>query len=267
MPTDRVITIQVQELGDYNPAGVYQDGPSVDYTVWASLLDTSVTRVLEAGGARGDVDRAYRVRWFSALAVSRPSFVVITDHDGLRYTVTAIEEQTGRNAQIRRRWLELECSREALSGPPTNGNGNGNGGTDTTPDMMPDMMDMMGMMGGLMAAPTFTELASATEGATAGNQIAFSNHAAVNTAWNSGTYWAFLVDIQLPEAGSIEKQATAIIPIRRPITAALFAYFATNIDNAKSDRGYLHMASGTALIRFDDNSIPPNAVVKLYGVS
>ena len=261
MPTDRLVTINIQGIGDYDAAGIYIPGADMFVRRWATLVDTSLERslTLGQGGARAEEQALYRTRYFKELAGADVRIVFLIEDDGDRYRVTRITEVTGRDGNTRRRWLEVDCIR-ADPGTVVP--------VPTEADTMADMMDMPDMMGGLMAAPTFTELASVTQGGVADDDISFaSQQAAVNTAWNSGSYWAFLLDIQQPEAGSIEHQATALIIIRKPVTAALRAYFAMNITSAKSDRGYLHLASGTARIHFDDVSVPASSVVKLYGVS
>ena len=258
---DRLITINLQDLGVHNQAGIYVVGTDNLHRRWATLVDTSVDRTfrLGQGGSRAEETALYRVRYFRALAGADVRITFLTEDDGDRYRVTNITEVTGRDGNIRRRWLELDCIRADLGAAvPTPAAPV----TDTT-------TEVMDMMGGLMAAPVFTELGSAIEGGAADDEIDFADHAAINTAWNSGTYWAFLVDIQYDVQDPIVGQATALIPIRRQIEVgtSLRAHFVTNIQNAKADRGYLQLSSGTAKLKLDDNSIPAEAVVKLYGVS
>ena len=259
MPTDRLATINVQAIGDYNAAGIYIPGDDMFMRRWVTLVDTSVERTLTlgGGGSRAEEQALYRTRYTKDLAGADVRIVFLTEDDGDRYRVTKISEVTGRDGNVRRRWLELDCTR-ADSGTVVP--------VPTEAETMADMMNM----GGLMAAPTFTELSSVTQGGAADDDIAFTtDQAAINTAWNSGTYWAFLLDIQPPEAGSIQHQAATLILIRRAVQtgSALRAYFAMNIVSSKADRGYLHLASGTAMIHFDDISVPGMSVCKLYGVS
>ena len=70
MPLDRPITVGVRGADNYNDAGQFVPGVAVEYPVWATAIDISVQRVLEAGGARLDSDRVFRVRWFSELALA-----------------------------------------------------------------------------------------------------------------------------------------------------------------------------------------------------
>ena len=270
MPTDRLVTINLQELGDYSGAGIYVDGPDVLYRRWATLIDTSVERslTLGQGGSRAQETALYRVRYFKALASADVRITFLQEDDGDRYRVTRITEQTGRDGRVRRKWLELDCVRADVGSAATPTPAAPV--TDTTTDVPMDMIpDMIPDMGGLLAAPVFTLLGTVTEGNTADDEVDFSNHAAINTAWNSGTYWAFLVELLYVVQDPIFAQATALIPIRRQIDVgtSLRAHFVTNIQNPKSDLGYLQLSSGTAKLKFDDLSIPAGAVVKLFGVS
>ena len=260
MPTDRLVTINLQAIGDHNAAGIYIPGADMRQRRWATLIDTSVERLIRIGGARAEETALYRIRYYKALAGADVRLTFLTEDDGDRYRVATITEVTGRDGNVRRRWLELDCIRADLGAAvPTPAAPV----EDTTTEVPMDMM------GGLMAAPTFTEVATATEGGAADDEIDFSNHAAVNAAWNSGTYWAFLVEMQYDDGDVIYSQAHALIPIRRSIDTgrSLRAHFVSNTSNPKADRGYLQMSSGTAKLKFDDNSIPAGAVCKLFGVS
>ena len=259
MPTDRMVTVNIQSLGVYNAAGIYIAGADNLNRRWATLIDTSVDRTLHLGqgGSRAEETALYRVRYFKELASADVRITFLTEDDGDRYRVTRITEQTGRDGNTRRRWLEIDCIRADLGAAvPTPAE---TADTEATP---------MDMMGGLMAAPTFTELASVTQPSQDDDDISFASaEAVINTAWGSGDYWAFLLDIRKPEASSIEHQASALIVIRRPVVTALQATFTMNVSNAKSASGYLHLASGTARVHFDDTSVPADSVCKLYGVS
>lgn len=113
MPLDRPITIGIRGADDFNDAGILVPGEAVDYEAWATALDISVQRNLETGGARLAADRVLRVRWFSELATAPLTSVSVTDELGDTYTVTSVEEYVGRFGEQRRRWLDLELSREA----------------------------------------------------------------------------------------------------------------------------------------------------------
>ena len=113
MPTDRIVTVQLQSPGTYNDAGAFIPGVETDYRRWATLVDTSVERQLRAGqgGSRAEESALYRVRYFRALAGANVRTTFLTEDDGDRYRVTRITEQTGRDGNQRRRWLELDCIR------------------------------------------------------------------------------------------------------------------------------------------------------------
>ncbi len=113
MPLDRPIVIGIRGPDSFNDAGQFVPGMAEDYPVFATALDISVQRVLETGGARLDADRVFRVRWFEELAVAPVTSVSVTDELTLTYTVTSVEEYVGRFGENRRRWLDVECSREA----------------------------------------------------------------------------------------------------------------------------------------------------------
>ena len=112
MPVDRVIAVNITGEDTYNQAGQFVPGESVTYRRYASLLDTSLARQLESGGARQIEEQIFRVRWFSVLANASVTEVSVVDLEGLTHTVTGIEEPTGRDARDRRRWLDLTVTRE-----------------------------------------------------------------------------------------------------------------------------------------------------------
>ena len=113
MPLDRPITIGIRGPDDFNDAGQHVPGVVVEYPAWATPIDISVQRNLEAGGARLASDRVLRVRWFEELALAPVTSIELTDELALAYTVTKVSEYVGRFGEIRRRWLDIECSREA----------------------------------------------------------------------------------------------------------------------------------------------------------
>ena len=113
MPLDRPIVIGIRGADDTNDAGQFVPGVVEPYPVFATALDISVQRVLGTGGARLDADRVFRVRWFEELALAPVTSVSVTDELALAYTVTNVSEYVGRFGEQRRRWLDIECSREA----------------------------------------------------------------------------------------------------------------------------------------------------------
>ena len=113
MPLDRPITVGIRGADDYDDSGQFQPGPVTEYPVWATALDISVQRNLGTGGARLEADRIFRIRWFEEAALSPVTSLSVTDELALTYTVTHVEEYVGRYGDHRRRWLDLECTREA----------------------------------------------------------------------------------------------------------------------------------------------------------
>ena len=111
MPIDRLITVTITGPSDYNQAGQFVPGTATAYRRWASLVDTSVERLLLQGGSRGEEDAIFRVRYFKDLADAAIGNVTVVDADGFSFTVSGISEVTGRDARTRRRWLEVECIR------------------------------------------------------------------------------------------------------------------------------------------------------------
>ena len=112
MPLDRPIVIGVRGPDDTNAAGQFVPGAVELYPVFATTIDISVQRVLETGGARLDSDRVFRVRWFEELALAPVTSIELTDELALAYTVTNVSEYVGRFGDLRRRWLDIEASRE-----------------------------------------------------------------------------------------------------------------------------------------------------------
>ena len=113
MPLDRPIVIGIRGPDDTNAAGQHVPGVVEPYGIFATAIDISVTRNLETGGARLEADRVFRVRWFEELALAPVTSIELTDELGLTYTVTNVSEYTGRFSDLRRRWLDLEATREA----------------------------------------------------------------------------------------------------------------------------------------------------------
>ena len=113
MPLDRPITITIRGPDDFNQAGQFVPGEAVEYPLFATAVDISVERLLMTGGARLDADHVFRVRWFEELAIAPVTSVAVVDDFGLSYTVTNVGEYVGRFGEMRRRFMDLECTREA----------------------------------------------------------------------------------------------------------------------------------------------------------
>ena len=113
MPLDRPITVGIRGADDFDASGQFQPGPVTEYPVYATALDISVQRNLSVAGARLDSDRVLRVRWFEELALAPVTSIELADELGLSYRVTNVAEYVGRFGEQRRRWLDIECTREA----------------------------------------------------------------------------------------------------------------------------------------------------------
>ena len=87
-------------------------GVAVVYPVFATVLDLTNERDILPGGARNTADRIFRVRWFEELAVAPVTSVSVTDELGLPYNVGHVSEYVGRFGDLRRRWLDIEGTRE-----------------------------------------------------------------------------------------------------------------------------------------------------------
>ena len=117
MPLDRPIVIGIRGIDDYNAAGQFIPGVAVLYPVWATVVDLTATRDISTsggGGARNQIDRIYRIRWFSALALAPPTSVEVTDELGFHFgpsLVGSVSEYVGKYGEQRRRWLNIELVR------------------------------------------------------------------------------------------------------------------------------------------------------------
>ena len=253
MPVDRLVTIAVDRTGGFNPAGVFV--PDADPLVirrWASVIDLSVERTLEAGGARGDAQRIYRVRWTQDLASSRLARLRVWDEYGASYTVTRREEVTGRNQQTRRRWLDMECTRDTTAQPLP------------APPLEPS--EPINGMGDMMALE-LTELATTTEGNLADDDL-FLATTDLATGWNDGTYKGVVVGFSY-DVGTNPYQSAAFVPkvVNIDPTDGLRAVFGINLSPMGVVSCTMTMTSAGANLFFLDFSIPANAVVTLWGVS
>ena len=114
MPLDRPIIIGIRGPDDFNPAGQFVAGPLTDYPVFATVIDLTATRNIAPGGARLQIDRIYRVRWFEELALAPITSVEVTSELGFHFGPTlvgSISEYVGRFQDLRRRWLDIEIVR------------------------------------------------------------------------------------------------------------------------------------------------------------
>ena len=115
MPLDRPITVGIRGADDFNDAGQFVAGPLTEYPVFATVVDLTDVRNLNTGGdlARLQALRVFRVRWFEQLALAPVTSIELADELALQYRVTNVSEYVGRFQDMRRRWLDIECTREA----------------------------------------------------------------------------------------------------------------------------------------------------------
>ena len=114
MPLDRPIVIGIRGPDSFNDAGQFMAGPRTDYPVFATVVDLTATRNIEPGGARLQIDRIYRVRWFEELALAPITSVEVTSELGHHFgptSVGSISEYVGRFQDMRRRWLDITIIR------------------------------------------------------------------------------------------------------------------------------------------------------------
>ena len=109
---DRWITLTIRGEGTRDRYGRNVEGQvTFTGTVWAS--QSTAREKSDTGGAgRGlafvTADRTFRIRWRDDVGMAKPGLVTVTDGDGATYTVTDTVE-VGR-----RRYLDLECTREVV---------------------------------------------------------------------------------------------------------------------------------------------------------
>ena len=114
MPLDRPIIVGIRGPDDFDQAGHFVAGPLTEYPVFATVVDLTQTRAIMPGGARLQVDRIYRVRWFEELALAPITSIEVTSELGHHFGPTAVgsvSEFVGRFQDMRRRWLDIEIIR------------------------------------------------------------------------------------------------------------------------------------------------------------
>ena len=103
---DRRITINIQAEGEY-VRGEFVEGEPTPHSVWASRRDLSQEDTIDAGGQRTEKRRTWRIRWrrdFADMDVQRIGVVDGAD----TFNVLNFREDTGRDMDVRRRWLVIE---------------------------------------------------------------------------------------------------------------------------------------------------------------
>lgn len=116
MPLDRPATVRIYAEGT-RESGEYVPGPSTDYRVWLTRIESTGQRAAESEGARQIRTASYRLRWFRELADAdlglSPELLV----DGLTMLITSVAEtdnrdhraEVARAVRDRRRWLAVDA--------------------------------------------------------------------------------------------------------------------------------------------------------------
>ena len=126
-------------------------------------------------------------------------------------------------------------------------------------------------LGNAVAAgsPTFTELATATIGATATQTV--NLNADLRSDWNSGTYWAFLFQMNWSSSATLKHQTTALIPIRTALAAThrLRIRFTFDDNDVSAEGAYLQLqANGTvSSVSTSTAALPANANISIQGMN
>ena len=112
MPADRRIIVQVQAEGFRDPAlqGEFVPGEIVDYPMWASRRDQTLTDIATEGGTRDQARRTWRIRWNSLIASTPTDRLGVVDGT-LTFSVanmTEVTAQRGGAPDLRRRFIDLE---------------------------------------------------------------------------------------------------------------------------------------------------------------
>ena len=104
---DRPITVRVT-VGARNDYGEYEE-VNHDSRRWATRIDQSNARILEAYGSRSDASRIYRVRWYDRLAGANATAVKVID-GGVTFNASNVVEVEGRTVERRRKFINVECT-------------------------------------------------------------------------------------------------------------------------------------------------------------
>ena len=120
MPLDRRITIEHKLDTVRDEHGESTLATIATYSLYATVMPKSQAEQAEEGGTFTARNRDYRIRYHSALAAIRPSDLFIDAgetaevmqgvFEKIIYKGTNIYEDTGRNGEVRRRWMVLQCT-------------------------------------------------------------------------------------------------------------------------------------------------------------
>ena len=120
MPLDRKITITQRRFEVRDESGETEANIVATYRVYATLFPKSQLQTATEGGQLTARNRSYRIRFIRALESVRPSLLTVDAgeinqpfddvFEPIIYACTNKYEDTGRNGEIRRRWMVLECT-------------------------------------------------------------------------------------------------------------------------------------------------------------
>ena len=120
MPLDRKITIQHKLESVRDEHGESSDMVVGTYRMFATLMPKSQLETATEGGQLTARNRNYRIRFIKALENVRPADLFINAgemaevqqgvFESVIYKGTNLYEDTGRNGEVRRRWMVLECT-------------------------------------------------------------------------------------------------------------------------------------------------------------
>ena len=106
MPFDHVITLAYESPGERNAEGIYVPGEITTARFWVEVEDGGTEDQLDDGGGTLTINlQTLRLRWNTAIALSSPTQITVTDSYGRVLTVLAV-----RADDERRRFIELDVS-------------------------------------------------------------------------------------------------------------------------------------------------------------
>ena len=120
MPLDRKITIEYRLFATNDESGEADQIVQATYRVYATVFPKSQQETVDEGGQLTSRNRDYRIRFIKALENVRPTELYvdageITEvrvgvFEPIIYVGTNLREDTGRNGEVRRRWMVLNCT-------------------------------------------------------------------------------------------------------------------------------------------------------------
>ena len=103
MPFDHVITLAYTAQGERNSEGAYVPGPVTTARFWVEVEDGGTEDQVDESGTLTINLQTLRLRWNTAIALSSPDQMTVTDAYGRVLTVLAV-----RADDERRRYIEID---------------------------------------------------------------------------------------------------------------------------------------------------------------